>query len=202
MKPQRPPRQHRTNHHQPKRAVSVHPQAKKGQVITTRYILKNIRALITELTEALTEEELRQLYFDLPEFKPVHHQLARSNGKAEIIDRLLEYAEQTLQLDDMLALAKEHNRALYEKHQPYYELVTAARRDLLGRNLGKYHLVERLGQGGMADVYKAYQPGLARYVALKVIHSHLADDEEFIERFESEAMAVASSAPSQHCPGF
>jgi serine/threonine protein kinase len=173
-------------------AVSVHPQAKKGQVITTRYILKNIRGLITELTEALTEEELRQLYFDLPEFKPVHHQLARSNGKAEIINRLLEYAEQTLQLDDMLALAKEHNRALYEKHQPYYELVTAARRDLLGRNLGKYHLVERLGQGGMADVYKAYQPGLARYVALKVIHSHLADDEEFIERFESEAMAVAS----------
>jgi serine/threonine protein kinase len=118
--------------------------------------------------------------------------LARSNGKAEIIDRLLEYAEQTLQLDDLLALAKEHNRTLYEKHQPYYELITAARRDLLGRNLGKYHLVERLGQGGMADVYKAYQPGLARYVALKVIHSHLADDEEFIERFESEAMAVAS----------
>lgn len=171
---------------------SVYPQAKKGQVITTRYILKNIRALLTELTVALTEEELRQLYFDLPEFKPVHHQLARSNGKAEIIDRLLEYAEQTLQLDDLLVLARENNRHLYEKHQPYYEVITAARRDLVGRDLGKYHLVERLGQGGMADVYKAYQPGLARYVALKIIHSHLAEDEEFIERFESEAMAVAS----------
>jgi serine/threonine protein kinase len=166
-------------------------QAKKGQVITTRYILKNIRALLTELTVALTEEELRQIYFDLPEFKPVHHQLAGSNGKAEIIDRLLEYAEQTLQLDDLLALARENNRSLYEKHQPYYEIITAARRDLVGRDLGKYRLVERLGQGGMADVYKAYQASLARYVAIKVIHSHLAEDEEFIERFESEAMAVA-----------
>lgn len=173
-------------------AVSLHPQAKQGQVITTRYILKNIRALLTELTAALSETELRQLYFDLPEFKPVHQQLARSQGKIEIIDRLLEYAEQTLQLDDLLALARENNRALYEKHQPYYEIITAARRDLVGRNLGKYHLVERLGQGGMADVYKAYQAGLARYVAIKVIHSHLAEDEEFIERFESEAMAVAS----------
>lgn len=170
---------------------SVHPQAKKGQVITTRYILKNIRALLTELTVALTEEELRQIYFDLPEFKPVHHQLARSQGKAEIIDRLLEYAEQTLQLDDLLALARENNRTLYEKHQPYYEVITAARRDLVGHDLGKYRLVKRLGQGGMADVYKAYQASLARYVAIKVIHSHLAEDEEFIERFESEAMAVA-----------
>lgn len=171
---------------------SAHPQAKKGQVITTRYILKNIRALLTELTVALTEEELRQIYFDLPEFKPVHHQLARSQGKAEIIDRLLEYAEQTLQLDDLLALARENNRTLYEKHQPYYEIITAARRDLVGRDLGKYRLVKRLGQGGMADVYKSYQASLARYVAIKVIHSHLAEDEEFIERFESEAMAVAS----------
>ncbi|NJN93969.1 MAG: serine/threonine protein kinase [Anaerolineales bacterium] len=171
-------------------AVSIH-SAKKGQVITTRYILKNIRSLLTELTVALTEEELRRLYFDLPEFKPVHHQLARSKGKAEIIDRLLEYAEQTLQLDDLLALAREKNRLVYEKHQPYYELVTAARRDLVGRDLGRYHLVERLGQGGMADVYKAYQAALARYVAVKIIHSHLAEDEEFIERFETEAMAVA-----------
>jgi serine/threonine protein kinase len=172
--------------------VSDQPQAKKGQVITTRYLLKNIRALLIELTALLNEEELRQLYVDLPDFRPVHHQLTRSNGKAEIIDRLLEYAEQTLQLDELLAQAKEHNPALYEKYQPYYEYVSVGRRDLVGQSLGKYHLVERLGQGGMADVYKAYQPGLARFVALKVIHSHRADDVEFIERFEREAIAVAS----------
>ncbi|MCG3210450.1 MAG: Serine/threonine-protein kinase PknD [Anaerolineae bacterium] len=167
------------------------PPAKEGQVVTTRYLLKNIRALLIELTVSLTETELRQLYLDLPDFKPVHQQLAQSNGKAEIIDRLLEYAEQTLQLTELLSLAKELNPALYQKHQPYYESVSVGRRNLVGRSLGQYHLVERLGQGGMADVYKAYQPSLARYVAIKVIHSHLAEDGEFLERFEREAIAVA-----------
>jgi serine/threonine-protein kinase len=108
-----------------------------------------------------------------------------------MVDHLLEYAEQTLQVDVLLGLAKEHNLAIYQKHQPYHELIAPGRGDLLGRNLGKYHIVEWLGQGGMADVYKAYQSGLARYVAIKVIHAHLIDDEELIERFESEALAVA-----------
>jgi len=43
----------------------------------------------------------------------------------------------------------------------------------------------------MAEVYKAYQPGLDRYVALKVMRSHLADDQDFIHRFEREAAATA-----------
>jgi hypothetical protein len=63
--------------------------------------------------------------------------------------------------------------------------------DLVGKNLGKYRIVARLGRGGMAEVYKAYQPGLDRYVAIKVLHGHLADDEDFIGRFEREATAVA-----------
>lgn len=63
--------------------------------------------------------------------------------------------------------------------------------DLTGQTLGKYQIVERLGRGGMADVYKAYQPGLDRYVAIKVMHPHLADQPEFIARFEREARAVA-----------
>ncbi len=36
-----------------------------------------------------------------------------------------------------------------------------------GRKLGKYELIERLGHGGMAEVYKAYQPGVERFVAIK-----------------------------------
>lgn len=63
--------------------------------------------------------------------------------------------------------------------------------DLVGRTLGKYRIVARLGRGGMAEVYKAYQPGLDRYVAIKVLHGHLADEEDFIGRFEREATAVA-----------
>lgn len=63
--------------------------------------------------------------------------------------------------------------------------------DLLNQTLGKYRIVARLGRGGMARVYKAYQPGLDRYVAVKVLHSHLLDDKSFIQRFEREATAVA-----------
>ncbi|MEW5960483.1 MAG: protein kinase, partial [Chloroflexota bacterium] len=165
--------------------------AKEGQVVTTRYLLKNIRALLIELMVSMTEAELRQLCVDLPDFKPVHQQLAQRKGKAEIIDRLLEYAEQTLQLTELLSLVKELDPVLYKKHQPYYESVSVGRRNLVGKSLGQYHLVERLGQGGMADVYKAYQPSLARYVAIKIVHGHLADDDEFLERFEREAIAVA-----------
>ncbi len=63
--------------------------------------------------------------------------------------------------------------------------------NLIGQTIGKYHIVAQLGRGGMAEVYKAYQPGLDRYVALKVMYSHLADDQDFVGRFEREAAAVA-----------
>jgi tRNA A-37 threonylcarbamoyl transferase component Bud32 len=63
--------------------------------------------------------------------------------------------------------------------------------ELVGKTIGKYRIMERLGRGGMAEVYKAYQPGLDRYVAIKVLHSFLAEEEDFVGRFEREATAVA-----------
>ena len=63
---------------------------------------------------------------------------------------------------------------------------------LTGKQIGKYRLVEKLGQGGMAQVYKAYQPDLDRYVAIKVLHPHLTGDEDFATRFRREARAVAA----------
>ncbi|MGD2079202.1 MAG: serine/threonine-protein kinase, partial [Chloroflexota bacterium] len=63
--------------------------------------------------------------------------------------------------------------------------------DLIGRTLGRYQIVVRVGVGGMARVYKAYQANLDRYVALKVLHSHLAEETDFVQRFEREATAVA-----------
>ena len=64
--------------------------------------------------------------------------------------------------------------------------------DLTGKTLGKYRLIERLGRGGMAEVYKAYQPRLDRYVAVKLMHGYLAEDEGFVERFQREAKAIAA----------
>lgn len=62
--------------------------------------------------------------------------------------------------------------------------------NLSGRKLGNYELRERLGRGGMAEVYKAYQPSMDRFVAVKVMLGHLAGDDTFIERFKREAQAV------------
>ena len=63
----------------------------------------------------------------------------------------------------------------------------------IGRTLGgRYKIEALLGQGGMSAVYKATDPNLKRVVAVKLIHSHLSIDPTFIQRFESEASAVAS----------
>ncbi|MBE7552240.1 MAG: protein kinase [Anaerolineales bacterium] len=62
---------------------------------------------------------------------------------------------------------------------------------LVGRKLGAHLVTELLGQGGMARVYKGRHETLQREVALKVLLAHLADTEEFRERFRREAQAVA-----------
>ena len=60
-----------------------------------------------------------------------------------------------------------------------------------GTMIGAYRILEQVGRGGMATVYKAYQPALARNVAIKVLPSYLADDEVFRERFRAEAVTIA-----------
>jgi hypothetical protein len=62
---------------------------------------------------------------------------------------------------------------------------------LIGKTLGKYQIVELIGRGAMAEVYKAYQPGLDRYVAIKLMHSFLA--EEWVADWYSEDYYAGSS---------
>ncbi len=62
---------------------------------------------------------------------------------------------------------------------------------LVGRSLGQFRVVERIGAGGMATVFKAYQPTLDRYVAIKVLPPHHARDQVFVKRFVQEARSVA-----------
>jgi serine/threonine-protein kinase len=57
--------------------------------------------------------------------------------------------------------------------------------------LAKYELLEELGHGGMATVYRARDKRLEREVAVKVIHPHLRDSREAVSRFNTEARAVA-----------
>lgn len=59
---------------------------------------------------------------------------------------------------------------------------------------GRYEIVGRIGAGGMADVYKAMDSKLNRYVAVKVMKPEFANDSSFISKFRSEAQAAAGLA--------
>src|SRR6267378_4229268 len=63
--------------------------------------------------------------------------------------------------------------------------------ELTGQSIGAYSLVELLGQGSVGFVYKALQPSLNRYVAIKVLPPRFMYAEGFHERFEQEAERVA-----------
>ena len=69
-----------------------------------------------------------------------------------------------------------------------------ATRDLSGKKLGRYEMLAQLAAGGMATVYVARAQGVAgfeRLVAIKVLHPHLAHDDEFISMFLDEARLAA-----------
>ncbi len=65
--------------------------------------------------------------------------------------------------------------------------------NLVGKVIGnRYEILEKIGEGGMATVYKARCNILKRYVAVKVLRDEFTTDEEFIKRFNSEAQSAAS----------
>lgn len=61
-----------------------------------------------------------------------------------------------------------------------------------GTHLGHYIVTEKIAQGGMGAVFKALEPALERYVAIKVLRPEFAMDEEYIQYFQQEARAVAA----------
>lgn len=64
--------------------------------------------------------------------------------------------------------------------------------NLIGKQIGQYQIQEQIGQGGMATVYRAYQPSINRSVAIKILPSQYAQDPNFVKRFEQEARAIAA----------
>src|SRR5689334_19861477 len=62
---------------------------------------------------------------------------------------------------------------------------------MIAAHLGPYQLREAIGKGGMATVYRAYQPAIDRDVAVKVIHAAILHDSGAIERFRREARLIA-----------
>lgn len=64
--------------------------------------------------------------------------------------------------------------------------------DLVGQDLGQYHVVEQIGKGGMATVYRATQASMKRDVAIKVLPRTLTHEDTFLERFYREVEIIAS----------
>ncbi len=62
---------------------------------------------------------------------------------------------------------------------------------MIGEKLGAYTIIEEIGKGGMATVYKAYQENVDRHVALKVIHHIMAQNQQAVQRFQREARLIA-----------
>ena len=62
---------------------------------------------------------------------------------------------------------------------------------MIGTRLGYYEIIEEIGSGGMATVYRAYQPSIDRDVAIKVIGKSIFGSEESVSRFQREARLIA-----------
>src|SRR5215510_8264725 len=63
---------------------------------------------------------------------------------------------------------------------------------VIGTQIGeRFRLEEKIGSGGMSTVYRAFDPTLERWVAIKLMHRDISDDPQQLERFRREARAVA-----------
>jgi tRNA A-37 threonylcarbamoyl transferase component Bud32 len=104
------------------------------------------------------------------------------------------YRETVEHLRDEGLIVQRHGQ--YDYFSPLFETfvqrqkVKKGSKRVIGRILGSVRIVEKIGSGGMATVYKGYQRSLDRYVAVKIL-SLDAQSEEFLHRFQQEAKAIA-----------
>jgi serine/threonine-protein kinase len=71
---------------------------------------------------------------------------------------------------------------------------------MLPHKIGRYEVKAELGRGGMATVYRAYDPRFKRYVAVKVLPREFLHDPKFRKRFEREAQTIAALEHSAIVP--
>ena len=70
---------------------------------------------------------------------------------------------------------------------------------MLGTTISHYNVLEKIGQGGMGEVYRAEDTNLSRDVAIKVLPQQFTQDPQRLARFERESQAPGFTESPQHC---
>jgi WD40 repeat protein/serine/threonine protein kinase/class 3 adenylate cyclase/DNA-binding winged helix-turn-helix (wHTH) protein len=157
-------------------------ELRKGVVedlIRARLALGEHAQVIGELERLIARDPLRERLW-------AHLMLAlnRSGRQADALDafgRARSILADELGIDPSAELRELHERIL--KQDPTLELK--------GRPLRSYRLLEVIGEGAFGVVWRAIDPGVGREVAIKQIHPRLANDPDFVRRFEQEAQTTA-----------
>jgi serine/threonine protein kinase/WD40 repeat protein len=160
------------------RLEELHLQANEEKV-SAQLALGGHADVIGELNSLTAAHPLRERLWAL-----LMLALYRSVRQADALDayqRAREVLADELGIDPTPELQELQDRIL--RHEPSL--------DLDGRPLRGYRLLETIGQGSFGVVHRAIQPHLGREVAVKSIDPELANDPEFVRRFESEAQVIA-----------
>ena len=118
-----------------------------------------------------------------------HYSMGDRSSVVSVYRRCVEALREDLGVDPSAQTQALYQRLLSEDAPTASEASEPT--GLSGQAVGPFRVVEQLGTGGMAEVYKAYQPRLDRYVALKFIKSELVSQGDFQARFEREAKLMA-----------
>ncbi|HRQ37347.1 MAG TPA: protein kinase [Chloroflexota bacterium] len=154
-----------------------------------------VEALVLRRFLAEAEDHYRYLWRQLDEAEQAglrHLHTANTDTRRALQEKaLVELTDEGRLRPFSRSFSEFAQRAEIERRPSTNPRTTTSTTDLTGATLGSYRVLSTLGRGGMAVVYKGYQPSLDRYVAIKVMSRSLGGAESFVERFQREAAGVA-----------